>query len=276
MRAVKHDAAGKAARMLEVAPDAMILVDGGGTIVVINFGAEQLFGYTRDELVGQPIEVLVPEAAALSHVGRRDHYMSDPTTRHMGSRMNLSGRRKDGSMVPVEIALSPMADADGVFVVAAVRDISERLAAEHSLRESEERLAAAARGANLGLWDVGAGGHPVMINPIFESMLGYEPLALRETDDSWSPLRGGLPGWIEILHPEDRDRVTTLIRQYLAGEADTYRAEQRARRPDGSYAWILSVGNTVTRNDQGRPLRINGVHIDITDMKRLEHDLRAR
>ncbi len=235
-----------------------------------------MFGYTRDELVGQRIEVLVPEAAALAHIGDRDRYMADPTTRHMGSRFDLWARRKDGSLVPVEIALSPMADADGVFVVAVARDVSERRAAQQSLKDSEERLAAAARGANLGLWDVGAGGHPVMVNPIFESMLGYEPLTLRETDGSWAPLRRGLPGWIALLHPDDGDRITALIRQYLAGEAETYRAEQRARRPNGSYAWILSVGNTVSRDALGRPLRINGVHIDITDMKQLQDDLLRR
>ena len=262
--------------MLEVAPDAIFLVDGVGNIVAANLGAEVLFGYPRAELVGRPVEILVPETAVSRHAVHRDRYMADPGTRAMGSLLDLWGRRKDGSLVPVEVALSPMADTDGVFVVAVVRDVTERRAAEQSLKDSEERLAAAARGANLGLWDVGAGGHPVLVNPIFESMLGYAPLTLRETDGSWAPLRGGLPGWIELLHPDDRERVTTLIRQYLAGDADAYRAEQRARRPDGSYAWILSVGNTVTRNAQGRPLRVNGVHIDITGMKRLEEDLQRR
>lgn len=259
----------RAARMLEVAPDAMILVDGDGKIVLVNFGVEQLFGYSRDELVGRPIEMLVTDAARARHTGVRDHYMADPTTRHLGSRFDLWGRRKDGSQVPVEIALSPMADEDGVFVVAAVRDVTDRRAAAQQLKDSEERLAAAARGANLGLWDVGSGGSPVMVNPIFESQLGYAPMSLRETQDEWAPLRGGLPAFIELLHPDDREGVAALMDRYLSGQAETYRAEQRVRRPDGSYMWILSVGNTMTRDGRGRPLRVNGVHIDITDMKAL-------
>ena len=262
--------------MLEAAPDAMLLVDAGGSIVLVNFGTEQVFGYTRDELVGRPIELLVPEAVASRHAGHRDRYMVEPTTRGMGTFGDLWGRRKDGSLVPVEIALSPVAEADGVFVVAAVRDVTDRRAAEQNLKESEERLAAAARGANLGLWDVGRGGSPVMINPIFESQLGYAPLALRETDGKWARLRGGLPGWLDLLHPGDRERVAGLIERFLAGESEVYHAEHRVRRPDGTYLWILSVGNTVERDEEGRPLRVNGVHIDITAMKALEADLTHR
>lgn len=271
---MKHDKAGIAARLLEAAPDAMIVADAAGIIVVVNLGAEQLFGYARRELVGQPIELLVPEAARSAHVGHRARYMVVPTTRPMGAFGDLVGRRKDGSLVPVEIALSPVADEDGVLVVATVRDVTARRAVEQSLKDSEERLAAAARGANIGLWDVGYAGASVMVNPIFESQLGYAPLSLRETEGKWAPLRGGLAAWLDLLHPDDRERVAGLIEQFLAGHAEVYHAEHRVRRPDGSYMWILSVGNTVTRDAQGRPLRVNGVHIDVTDMKERYEELR--
>ncbi len=270
---MKHDRAGNAARFLEAAPDAMIVVDANGSIAVVNFGAEQLFGYARAELVGRPIEMLVPEASLAAHAGHRERYMVEPTTRPMGSFADFMGRRKDGSLVPVEISLSPVADDDGVFVVAAVRDVTARRAAEQNLKDSEERLAAAARGANVGLWDVGYVGATVMVNPIFESQLGYAPLTLRETDGKWAPLRGGLQGWVALLHPDDRDRVAALIEEFLAGRAEVYQAEQRVRRPDGSYSWILSVGNTLARDAEGRPLRVNGVHIDITDMKQRYEEL---
>ena len=264
------------ARLLEAAPDAMVVADASGTIVMINAATERLFGYTRRELVGMRIEALVPEASAARHVGHRDTYLAKPAIRAMGSGLDLWARRKDGSLVPVEISLSPMDAPEGLVVVAAVRDISERRAAERSLKESEERLAAAARGANLGLWDVDPRSREVLVNDIFESQLGYPPLALRETSDKWTRLRGGLDGWVELLHPDDRERVVDLIQRYLAGKSDTYAAEQRVRGPDGSYRWILSVGNSVPRDEHGLPLRVNGVHIDISDMKGLQVSLQLR
>jgi two-component system, sensor histidine kinase and response regulator len=262
--------------LLEAAPDAMVVADARGKIVMINAATERLFGYTRQELVGMPIEKLVPEPSAARHVGYRDSYLAKPAIRAMGGGLDLWGRRKDGSLVPVEISLSPMDAPEGRVVVAAVRDISARRAAERSLKDSEDRLAAAARGANLGLWDVDPRSRDVVINEIFESQLGYAPLTLRETSDKWTRLRGGLDGWLELLHPDDRDRVADLIEQYLTGESDTYAAEQRVRGPDGSYRWMLSVGNSVPRDEHGLPLRVNGVHIDISEMKGLQVALQHR
>jgi len=260
-------------RLLEAAPDAMVVTDAGGSIVLINAAAERLFGYTRDELVGQPIETLVPESSAAKHVGHRNGYVARPTVRSMGSGLELQGRRKDGTLVPVEISLSPLESPGGLLAVAAVRDISDRRTAERSLRESEERLAAAATGANLGLWDVDPHTSEVLINPIFESQLGYPPLGLREADGKWARLRGGLGAWVELMHPDDRERVAGLIRRYLAGDAAIYRAEHRVRCLDGSYKWILSVGSSVARDENGLPLRVNGVHIDISEIKAVQ-DLR--
>jgi PAS domain S-box-containing protein len=263
-------------QLLEAAPDGMVVVRADGRIVLVNGSAETLFGYSRSELIGQSVEALVPEAARLHHVSHRDAYLAAPALRRMASGMDLWGRRKDGSLVPVEISLSPLESPDGLLIVAAVRDISDRRATERSLKESEERLAYAAAGANLGLWDVNPDNQQVMVNAIFESQLGYPPLALREAAGKWAALRGGLNGWLDLLHPDDRQRVAGLIENFLAGKSEVYRAEQRVRRPDGSYSWILSVGSSITRDEDGRPLRVNGMHIDISAMKSLQADLEQR
>jgi PAS domain S-box-containing protein len=263
-------------RLLEVAPDAILIADITGRIVVVNKATERLFGYAREELVGHPIELLVPDAAAGAHVALRDRYLSTPATRTMGSGRELSGRRKDGSLVSVDISLSPLEDAEGRLIVAAVRDITERRQAQKKLQDSEERLEAAARGANLGLWDVEPQSGRVLTNRIFESQLGYPTGGLRESDEQWALLRGGLGGWVELLHPDDREPVAAKIQKYLDGALDIYKAEHRVRGPDGSYRWILSVGNSITRDEAGRPLRVNGVHIDISEMKAMQLDLQLR
>lgn len=119
--------------LLEAAPDAMVIVDGDGRIVLVNRQTERLFGYERAELVGQPVEVLMPEAARAGHAAKRDGYLAAPEVRPMGAGLELLARRRDGSEFPAEISLSPLQTARGVLVSAAVRDITERRRIEAAL-----------------------------------------------------------------------------------------------------------------------------------------------
>ncbi|HVM67218.1 MAG TPA: PAS domain S-box protein [Acidimicrobiales bacterium] len=124
-----------AAELVDAAPDGMLVVGDQGEIVLVNRQLEGLFGYRRDELVGELIEVLVPGAARGTHRAHRTRYRADPTNRPMGAGLRLMGQRKDGTEFPVEISLSPLPTGGGLLVVAAVRDITERLAAEAESRE---------------------------------------------------------------------------------------------------------------------------------------------
>jgi PAS domain S-box-containing protein len=130
--------------LLEAAPDAMVIVDQQGQISLINSQTEQLFGYARDELLGQPVEILVPAMLRQRHTAYRSKYLGDPHRRPMGVGLALSGRRKDGTEFPVEISLSPVETEDGMLVTAAVRDISERLRLEEIRREVAASRAAEA------------------------------------------------------------------------------------------------------------------------------------
>jgi protein-histidine pros-kinase len=124
--------------LLEAAPDAIVVVDDKGIITVANHRATDLFGYSRDELIGQPVEMLVPQQNREAHPALRQGYVGHPAVRPMGAGLQLWALRKDGSSFPVDISLSPLETPAGILVSAAVRDITDRVAAEEALRAAKE------------------------------------------------------------------------------------------------------------------------------------------
>ena len=128
--------------ILESAPDAIVIIDHYGKIAVVNGQAEQMFGHTREEMLGNEIEFLLPEEVHDKHISHRTAYSRDPHLRPMGIGMDLRGKRKDGTSFPVEISLSPVTSATGSFVSSVIRDVSARKKLETDLiaaREEAER-----------------------------------------------------------------------------------------------------------------------------------------
>jgi PAS domain S-box-containing protein len=142
-RRIQPDALFRA--VLDSAPDAIAVIDASGRIVLANAQTEGLFGYTAHELLGAPVDLLLPERLRAAHVAHRATYRVGPRTRPMGDGLDLVGRRKDGTEFPVEISLSPVATDDGMLITAIVRDVTERKAVlareRQARREAEESLA---------------------------------------------------------------------------------------------------------------------------------------
>lgn len=126
--------------VIDGSPDGLLISDQRGRILFANAALSDMTGWPAAELVGQPIEVLVPEEVRRRHVGHRESYQDAPSVRPMGQGLQLAARRRDGSLLHVEISLSPVATADGVLTVASVRDVTERLEAERRLRIADEAL----------------------------------------------------------------------------------------------------------------------------------------
>ena len=159
--------------LVESSPDALVITDRGGVIVMVNAQTEQLFGYRGEELIGQAVEILVPERSRGKHVPQRGDYMGNPRLRPMGEAENLFGRHRDGHEFPVEISLSPLETDEGLLISAAVRDVSDRKRSEDALRESEERTRSIVMNVVDGITTIDAQGNIRMVNPTVERLFGY-------------------------------------------------------------------------------------------------------
>ena len=159
--------------LLEAAPDAMVVVNQGGEIVLLNVQAEKQFGYRRDELVGQKVKNIIPEGFAERLIADGTRSAADALAQQIGTGIELTGRRKDGSEFPIEIMLSPLESAEGILVTAAIRDISVRKDAEKHLAQMEGRYRGLLEAAPDAMVVVNQGGEIVLLNVQAEKQFGY-------------------------------------------------------------------------------------------------------
>jgi PAS domain S-box-containing protein len=204
--------------LLEAAPDAIVGVDSSGRIALVNVQTERLFGYQREELIGQPVEILVPDAVRAVHPAHRGEYLADPQHRPMGAGMQLAGRRRNGSEFPAEISLSILDSDQGVLVSAAIRDVTDRTKAEAKFRG----LLEAAPDAIVG---VDAAGLIVLINAQTMRLFGYQREEL-----VGQPVEMLVPHGVRAAHPGHRSRYFAEPQQRPMGAG----MQLAARRKDGT------------------------------------------
>jgi len=253
--------------LLEFAPDALIVVNEAGAIELVNAQVEELFGYKRPDLLGRPVELLVPEDLRDRHRGHRADFAATPGTRPMGVDLVLQGRRRDGSLFPVEIALSPLATASGPLVVAAVRDISQRLAAESANLLLSAAIDSVSDGAfvfdaeSLRFVHVNAG-------------------AVRQVGYSRKELLGGMTP-LDLLDGADAERFAEMLRPLRHGLVESLTFSTTHRHRDGSFVPVeIVVQAPAGLAPPPGPLPATGGLIiamarDVTERRKAEEALRA-
>lgn len=245
--------------LVESAPDAMVIADRDGQITLVNSQTERLFGYARDDLIGQPLEILVPDRFRQVHPEHRARYFADPKTRAMGSSLDLYGRRRDGSEFPVEISLSPLETEAGVLVSSTIRDVSERRKADEQRAQlaaivdsSDDAIIGKTLDGIIRTWNGGA-----------ERLFGYR------ADEVM-----GRP--ISVLLPPGRlGEEPEIIKRIQKGErVDAFETVRRCK--DGRDIDV-SVSISAIHDAQGRVVGASKLARDISERKRSEEAVsRAR
>jgi PAS domain S-box-containing protein len=261
--------------ILEAIPDAVAAVNQQGVIVQINSQTEGMFGYTRDELIGQSVDMLVPERHRANHHQHREDFHSKPKIRRMGSGLDLYARRRDGSEFPVEISLSPVATGNGAIVLSVIRDISDRKRIENDLRhaneelerrkarelrDSQNRMALIVDSSQDAIIGKNLDGIITQWNKGAEQMYGYSVMEMIGRN-------------VSVLCPPDRpDEIPGILQKVRRGERVNYFESIRITK-DGRRLNV-SISVSPIHDQDGKIVGASAIGRNITAQKKFEDQLR--
>ncbi len=246
---------------VEAAPTAMLMVSQEQKILLTNHKTEELFGYTSAELLGMPLETLIPHRNRPNHEHNVKRYQASQDARPMGLGMDLFGLHKDGHEIPVEIGLNPVATRQGPATLASIADISRRRQLETQLQTALERLRQAVDVAGLGVW----------VWNLADGRLTWDERMLAIYDVPASLQDRGLywDFWRSRIHPDDLAAVEDKLQQHLHGNG-IYDPVFRIVLDSGEVRFIQAAA-TVERSSDGPPLQMIGINRDITAQKAAEN-----
>lgn len=241
--------------ILEANPDMMFIFDSECNIVDYHSAHFDHLLVKPEMFLGKMVDDILPQEIALVTHEKVRAVLSTGKPEYSTYKLQT-----DSELKSYESRYVPCGKKD---VLAIVREITERMKAEEALRISEERLRLSLSAANQGLYDINVQTGDAVVNAEYASMLGYDPETFKETNSLW----------IERLHPEDKEIAANAYLNYIEGRTSEFRIEFRQKTSDNSWIWILSVGKIVEYDSEGKPLRMLGTHLDITERKKAEVEI---
>ena len=266
-----------AAAILAASPDAIVTIDVDGTIQQVNPETERMFGYAPGELVGRNIDTLMPSDYVSAHREGMKRYLATGEARVIGERVRVEGLRSNGTRFPLHLHITSFTDDDRQYFVGILQDLTEHASLQektagyaHDLRtlqRESERTANILEGTNAGTWDWHIVRDEVTVNRRWAEITGHTLEEIGRMDTQ---------AWHGTVHPDDLPEVLAKLEQHYKGERDYYDAEFRMRHKDGHWIWVQSRGKVVERDPEGNPVRVSGIHQDITERKAAEEELRRQ
>ena len=261
--------------ILEAVPDALVAVNQQGVIIQVNSQTEALFSYTRDELIGQKIEMLVPEPQRPEHDRHREQFHATPKIRRMGSGLDLYGCRRDSSEFPVEISLSPIVTADGTIVLSMIRDISDRKRIEEDLRRANEELdrrkSRELRDSQNRLALIVDSSQDAIIGKNLDGIITHWNKGAQQMYGYTAQEMIGRP--ITVLCPQDRlDEIPGILGKIRQGNQVEYFESVRVTK-DGRRVNV-SISVSPIHDSEGRVVGASATARNITAQKKIEAQLR--
>ena len=243
------------------AVDGIVTVGDTGLIDSFNPGAEQMFGYKAAEVIGKNINILMPEPYHTAHDSYIQNYLSTNHAKIIGKGREIKGKRKDGSVFDIYLAVSDVSVGGERLFTGIVTDITDLKLTQHALQQSEERFRRSQRFANIGTWDWNIQTGELYWSDRIASLFGYQEGELETTYENF----------LNAIHADDRQFVIDAVNDCIEHGAE-YDVEHRCVWPNGEVRWMLERGDVV-RDEHGNPLRMLGVVQDITARKQTETDL---
>jgi len=242
--------------IVESCDDAIFSKNLDGTIVSWNSGAERLFGYTAEEIIGKSASVLLPPECVGEYPAILETIRSGAHLEHH----EVTRMRKDGRRVEVTVTISPVKNSEAMVVGSSTiaRDITDRKRGEIALMQSEERFRLAIKATNDAIWDLDLETGFVTWNETYSTLYGRPP----ETSHSYQ-------WWIDQIHPDDRTRTVESLQTAISSDAESWTSEYRFRRTDGRWANIYDRAY-ISRNPSGKARRVIGAMQDLTERKQAE------
>ncbi len=257
------EASARLMSILNAAAEAIITIDQHGKILSVNIAAKAMFGYAEDELVGHSVNKLMPEEHAQLHDAYVNNNLRSGQNKIIGKGRKLSGKKRDGQEFPIFLTVTRVKNQGEIIFTGMIRDLTAEENAQKALENSNRQLELVIDSLDAGIWDWDIRSNEIKVNARLAEMLGYSLAEMTPcTADDFKA----------SAHKEDYDNAMLLMEQHFKSKAK-YHAEIRVRHKNGNWLWVLDAGKVVERDSNGKPLRVLGIRLDISEKKLADSDM---